>query len=265
MNLVGLMLVRNSEWCIGLTLRAALLWCESVVVLLHNCTDRTEEIVFQVVDETDVDKGSYKGGRLVKRRVVVLRESLEDWQEMRLRQTMLQIGRQFGGTHFALIDDDELLTANLIPDIRRHVGALSRGQVLFLPWLQLSPGSVAGVMASGIWGNQHASVAFRDDPAFHWAARDGYDHHHRNPMGLPFDPYTPISREQGGLFHLQFTSTRRLLAKQFFYQLIEMKRWPGRRSALTVSAAYSATVAEAESAIVKPYCLDWWAPTRIQG
>lgn len=263
MNLIGLMLVRNSDWCIGLTLRAALLWCDSVVVLMHNCTDGTAEILMQVIGETDEDRGELfdlPGSRLIQRRVIIRSDHSPDWQEMRLRQTMLEIGRGMGGTHFALVDDDELLTANLLPDIRRQVAVLLRGQVLFLPWLQVSPGPVAGVMTSGIWGNQNASVAFRDDPAFHWAAQDGYDHHHRNPMGLPFDPYSPFERRDGGLFHLQFASRRRLLAKQFLYQLIEMKRWPLRRSAAVVAAEYSRTVTEADSAAVAAYPLDWWAP-----
>lgn len=36
--------VRNEAWCLGLTLRAVLMWCDEVIVLLHCCTDATEAI-----------------------------------------------------------------------------------------------------------------------------------------------------------------------------------------------------------------------------
>jgi uncharacterized metal-binding protein YceD (DUF177 family) len=55
MKLVGLMLCRNSDWVIGLSLRAALMWCDAVVVLMHNCSDDTEEIVVLKRSETEIN------------------------------------------------------------------------------------------------------------------------------------------------------------------------------------------------------------------
>ena len=52
MKLVGMMACRNDSWVIGLSLRVALMWCDEVVVLLHACTDRSEDIVREVNKET---------------------------------------------------------------------------------------------------------------------------------------------------------------------------------------------------------------------
>src|ERR1017187_4630392 len=109
MNLVGLIVTRNSDWILGFSLRAALLWCDQVVVMMHNCTDDTGRIAAEVERESDG-------------RVVCLVDQSAEWEERRLRQIMLEAARELlHATHIALIDDDEVLTADLLPRIRRMV------------------------------------------------------------------------------------------------------------------------------------------------
>jgi hypothetical protein len=43
MKLIGLMPVRGEDWILGLSARAALMWCDELVILLHSCTDRINE------------------------------------------------------------------------------------------------------------------------------------------------------------------------------------------------------------------------------
>ena len=116
------------------------------------------------------------------------------------------------------------------------------------------------VMGSGIWANQNVSFGFLDAPERHWVALGGYDYHHRDPFGFSFSRYAPLSDRSGGVMHFQFTNRRRLLAKQFLYQLSEMKRWPGRKSASEVAAYYSRTVLEADSAVGVSDSVEWWEP-----
>lgn len=127
MKLTGLLLTRNSDWIIGLSLRSMLLFCDSVVVLMHNCTDRTAEIVREIAVESDP-------------RVFILIDGEAKWDEMRLRQKMLDHVRLDGATHLWLQDDDEVLTANLLPSIRDHVERTPTGTILQLPWLCLRDG-----------------------------------------------------------------------------------------------------------------------------
>jgi hypothetical protein len=116
-------------------------------------------------------------------------------------------------------------------------------------------------MKSGIWANQMASTAFQDNPEYYWAAKDGYDLHHRQPYGkTELTWHCPIGDRSAGLMHLQFASRRRLLSKQFLYQLVEQKRWPGRRSVSEVREYYARTVRESDLAILGPVLGAWWVP-----
>jgi hypothetical protein len=236
MKIVGLMLCRNSDWVIGLTLRAALQWCDEVAMILHSCSDGTLEIVEALTKE-------FPG------RIWAQERSCLEWYEMQYRQDMLLIARSRGASHIALIDDDELLTANLLPKLRDWLEPLPFDSMAMLPWLCTTNG-LESVITSGMWASQNASVCFRDLPKFHWAARDGYDFHQRNPLGGGFAVSNLVEGRNAGLIHLQFASMKRLKAKQYLYQLTEMKRW-GR-----VRHDYSRTVVEA-AASVRPVPDSW--------
>jgi glycosyltransferase involved in cell wall biosynthesis len=108
MKLVALMPVRNEDWVLGLSARVALMWCDHLVILDHASTDRTQEILRDLCAEHP--------GRLT-----CLRNSEGLWDEMAHRQTMLEAARAENATHIAIVDADEILTANLVPGVRLTV------------------------------------------------------------------------------------------------------------------------------------------------
>lgn len=228
MKIVAIMPVRNEDWCLGFTARALLRWVDHLVILDHASTDTTHRVIDGVEAEN-------------RGRIGIMREDDSTWEEMRHRQRLLESARAIGATHIALVDADELLTANLLPVVRDMFAAIKPGEVIQFPWLCLR--SLDTVHTSGVWGEQHASSGFLDDSVWHWSAegRGGYDHHHRHPMGRAPIPFQPCTSRGAGLLHLQFVSERRLKAKQFWYQLVERLRWP-EFAAADVRAKYSATV-----------------------
>lgn len=217
MRLIGGMLARNEGYIIGMTARAALLWLDELVIFVHASTDNTAEIASQVARE-------HPG------RVTILTDGDPVWREMLFRQRMLDAARVRGATHFATVDADEMMTSNLLPQIKSIIENGPRKSIFEPPWVCLA-GGLDRYYAGGKWYANWVSVSFRDDPQFYWEARNGYDHHHRRPMGLPMDRYNPIrqsyspEQHEGGLMHFQFVNARRLKAKQFWYQLIEKQRW----------------------------------------
>lgn len=241
---------RNSGWVLGLSARAVLQWCDDLLVLNHASTDNTAFIL-------DDLKKEYPG------RVVVIHSSQAEWPEMEHRQMLLQDARCLGATHIVTVDDDEVLTANMVPEIRKIIEEMPTDYTLQLPWLCLR-GNINAVHAGGIWGTAYASVAWKDDPRCHWSSseRGGYQYHHRHPMGRVLIPWmTP--RRMGGLLHLQFLDERRLKAKQYWYQLQERLRWPNLKTPQQVRDYYSPAVYGRAATDPGPVVLaevppEWW-------
>lgn len=245
-KIIAIMPCRNSAWVLGLSARALLMWVDELHILCHACADRT----YAIVCELEIEYG---------KRVVDLRIDSGIWQEMAHRQLLLESARGSGATHIVTIDDDEVLTGNLLPAIRGWVEGVRPGAIMQLPWLQLRD-SINLVITSGMWAQQSASVAFQDDPDWHWAAVAGYDHHHRHPMGKPYVPVSPLApmNRTGGLMHLQMVSERRLKWKQYWYKLTERIRWPVKTPA-QLNAQYDPTVCPYVCMEPDPPNQDGWA------
>ena len=270
MKIVGLMAARNEQWVLGLAARAALMWLDGLVILDHASTDRTCDIAAEVSREHPD-------------RVSILLESDPVWEEMRHRQRMLDQARKMNATHICYIDADEVLTGDLTTEvlgqhnIRHMFRSIPPNSLLQIPWLALR-GSIGQVHTSGPWAlGQNASFGFVDDSRLHWSSekRGGYDFHHRQPMGKPLVPWTPLGGPMGprrsGLMHLQFVSGRRLRAKQALYKITEVLRWPGRepdqiravnqRYNLAVYGGYTADALKLMRATLGAAPFDkWWKP-----
>ena len=259
------MAARNEEWVLGLAARAALMWLDDLVILVHASTDQTKNIAIQIASEHNP-------------RVVVFGDDKPVWEEMRHRQAMLEAARVQEATHICYIDADEVLTGDLLPAIRDIFNNIPPSSILQIPWLALR-GSIGQVHVSGPWAQgQNVSLGFVDDPRLHWSSegRGGYDFHHRHPMGRPLVQWTPFGTSEprwSGLMHLQFVSGRRLRAKQALYKMTEILRWPGRepnqvravneRYNLAVYGAYQPTPgwdARLDATMDGVPAEQWWGP-----
>lgn len=242
MKLVGLMLARNEDWIIGASLRVALEWCDEVVVLDHGSTDHTPDIISDVRRESPG-------------RVTVLRETSDGWSEMRHRQITLEAARGRGATHCAIVDCDEILTANLLPQVRSMVKVLNPCGTLQVGmpcmWRSLTEYRIG----KSIWSNRFdLTLAFADYPTLGWAQTDGYDHHSREPRGSRCQ-YRAYSAS-GGVMHLQFASWRRLTAKHSLYKIFEHVKYP-EKSISEIDRLYSLALDESGLEISAAPA-DWW-------
>lgn len=206
-KLIGLMPVRNEDWCLGLTLRVALMWCDQIVIYMHACTDGSREIIGEVIREHE------------RGRIHCIIDPEPTWKEMNHRQEMLERARQFEPTHIGIIDADEVLSANLLPGIREFVEAVRPGSLLQLPLYYLR-GGLNRYHANGIWGERIVDAVFHDDPRLGWC---GDRFHSRMPGGTPLSTYFPV--RHGGIMHLWGVEERRLQAKCAMYKVAERVRW----------------------------------------
>lgn len=244
MKLLCMMPVRNEDWIIGLSIRAALMWVDELVVLDHASTDRTPEILSELSEET---------GRLT-----ILTDSDPTWKEMAHRQRLLDTARRRGATHCAIVDADEVLTGNLLPTIRNEVSTLRAGGYLqcFLP---ACTGAIDRFREDGsVWSRGFATLAFADREDLCWQTKhDGYDFHHREPYFASCE--RRLKRSAGGLMHLQFVYRRRLIAKHALYKMTEVLRWPGRQPVSYVDELYS-MAPDWEGMVTSQTPPQWWAP-----
>jgi hypothetical protein len=229
MKIIGLLPARNEDWILGLSARALLRWVDELVILDHCSTDKSRVMEWAIALEHPAGK------------VTVICDNDPIWYEMAHRQQMLATAREHGATHIVMIDADEVLSANLVPHIRDIIAEIPDPCVLQLPWITCRD-SIHQQHASGLWAEQYASAAFKDDPRCHWGQRAGYDFHHRAPMGRPEHPFKPVTHVGGGILHLQYSNPRRLLAKQALYKMTEVIRWPGRDSLAEINKRYDYSV-----------------------
>ena len=162
MRLIGLMLARNSEWVINASARAALAWCDALVILDHSSTDDTLGIAQRMRDSWGSE------------RVVVLHETSPEWREMDHRQRTLDAARELGATHVANVDDDEILTGNLLGSISDRAAAIAPGEALQLPWISVWDGLDRYRDDDSHWSRSQVHVVFALTPQTRYrAAGDG--------------------------------------------------------------------------------------------
>lgn len=129
-KIVGLVAARNEEGVIGNCLKALSVYTDAIVVLDDASQDSTLEIVKSLREECKIEKIITKN--------VWVRDERGD------KNALLYAGREVGGTHFILIDADEMFTAECAKNnwLRNKIVALVPGQMLEFPMMNLW-GSIA--------------------------------------------------------------------------------------------------------------------------
>lgn len=244
MNLIALLPCRNESWIVGLSLRAALRWNDAVVVLLHACEDGSDEIVRAIAAE-------------YPNRVHIIVESDPNWAEMSHRQRLLAEARKHGATHISLVDCDEVLTGNMLEQVRPQIEQLEPGTCLEVPmyamWRSLDQYRTDG----RLWaGRCDLALAFADSPELNWQPTNGYEHHHRQPHGsrLGFR----ARNWQAGVMHLQWASWPRLVAKHHAYRVMERLKYP-HKSVHDIERTYSQAPNETGLQLAEATA-EWWGP-----
>lgn len=237
MKLVSLTIARNSDWCIKATITNALRYVDAAVVVLHASTDTTLDIL-----------------RKFDERVTIAKLDDPVWNEMEHRQASLDIGRDIGGTHFVILDDDEILTMPVVDRMREYADCLPQDACLHLPLLccwrsldkyRVDPGSP--------FSRSYKSTMFADGPLVQWSAKGGYQHHHTSPFGTTM--FNWLKHDMGGYLHLQHADWNRLVAKQTWYMCMELCRW-GK-----INANYRGTMDET-GLRTAPVPAAWWGPEK---
>lgn len=240
MKLIALTPVRNDAWSLAASARAVLKWCDALIVCQNGEPDPATTAA--IPDDP---------------RVTRLHHPSPNWDEADIRLEMLEAGRRMGGTHFALVDADEILTGNLVWYIRNMAEELDPGECLRLPWLHLWRSLDRFRDDDSPFGRQAAtSVIFRDDPALTYRhLADGYQIHMRAPRGVEL---VEAKGRDAGLMHMQHITWGRVVAKQAMYRMVEHLRWGGTRSVEEINRRYRPATDET-GLVLADVPREWWA------
>ena len=273
MRLTGLMVVRNESWILGVSLRAALKYCDKVCVIDHSSWDETPRIIHEIQGEHPyrVDYSPW-----IDSKTVMIKSQFDGieypcqqpdpdamWKEMEIRQHSLELGRKFGGDTFAIIDDDEILTGDLLDVVRLWANSLKPGELIDLPMIQ--PWKGFENYRDDNWTHSGiVSLMFKDKPDLTWQAQgDGYQYHNRPPHGI-VNRLTPLKdKRSGGVMHCQWVDWPRLKAKHIWYAYMEKAQWPDRMSDAELLHKYSAALKEEDCQLQK-MPREWLGPYQAE-
>jgi hypothetical protein len=220
-KIVGLVPVRNEEILIANCLRALVPYTDAIVVLDDVSTDKTLAIVESLKEECHVE------------RIIAKKEWIRD--EKADREAMLVAGREIGGTHFIVVDADEIFAAPCANDnwLRNTILQLRPGQILIFPYLHVwgdhlhyrndelcSPGKpfiFDPIFCDDGSCSYYASQAWGPSGTIH-VGRIPANLNHKQQVFVPYDDI------QHGLIHLRFVNLDQARVKVIWYMCLELIR-----------------------------------------
>ena len=211
-KIVGLIPARNEAPFIEQCLRALALYTDAIVYLDDASTDNTLKIVQSLASELNIEQ------------IISKKRWYRD--EPGDRNKLLQAGREIGGTHFIVIDADEMLTANFLQNnfLRKKILELQPGEKICLNWIQLWRSLDYYRFDNSVWTNNYKDFIFCDDTICSYNSE--FIHTSRTPYtGGKIFTYTGYKH---GMLHFQFVNWRNLLIKQAWYRCLERIRQPNK-------------------------------------
>jgi glycosyltransferase involved in cell wall biosynthesis len=218
-KIVALMPVRNEARTIEQILRAIACYSDSMVILDDASDDNTLEILHNLAGELTIEK-------IIEKKTWVRDEKAD-------RQALLDAGRAVGGTHFIVLDADQMFSADCLRNgwLRNRILCLEPGQVLCAPILN-------------IWGSIDK---YRDDPECNpyqkrWmepvvVCDDGFSnysdvaemfgasgaiHIWRFPLSLKGLMYQNITDLDHGVLHFKSINLEDVFFKCIWYMFLEL-------------------------------------------
>jgi hypothetical protein len=244
MKLIALLPFKDEEWILPAYLSSVAPVVDEIVAIDDGSTDRSRALV------------EAAGGYVVDNTAVV--ES--GWAEHSIRETLLRLGRERGGTHFIGLDADEALTTPSRTHLRAALAGLQPGQKLAMQWLTLWKSPTEYRDDESVWKDLFKDFAFADsgggghDYAFLGVARTPGD----NDMAK----WVRLAPERGAVLHYQFVPWHRTQVKQAWYRCSELIRTPER--AYDINQMYSITL-ETPGVHTRRVPDDWLAGIDVSG
>lgn len=236
-KIIGLVAVRNEEIFIKQCLRGLACYTDEIIVLDDASDDNTVAIIKSLIQECNITE-------------IITKDT---WyrDEGKDRNLLLTVGRELGGTHFIMLDADEIFTANCRDDniLREKILALQPGDSLLMHWIQLR---------KSVWqfrckNAELKQFAFCDDGQARYA--DRYLHVKRVPEDMNGNIIDFGNYATYGVLHFKEVNLSNLRIRQAWYQCLERIHRP-QITPQKIANHYSRLMDESD--IVLANCPAYW-------
>ena len=223
MKIIVVMPVKNEEWILENSLKAASLFADHIIVADQNSTDKTPEICKRF------DK-------------VIVIQNPNKFHTSNVRLQLLNAAREFTG-HNAIFsfDADEIPTSHILTnDFKEKLMNLPKGSSISFQWINLWRSLLKYRDDNSVWANSWKHFGFIDDRKSNYTTLNVIsDHTSRVPLA---------TLEKNNKFdfpkvlHFQFVDWERMLAKQRYYRVAELvQRGKGFLTSIKINFKYYPT------------------------
>ncbi|MBC7475218.1 MAG: glycosyltransferase, partial [Candidatus Sericytochromatia bacterium] len=242
-KIVGLVPARNEANNIAQCLKALSLYTDAIVYLDDVSVDNSLEIVESLINECNIEK------------IIKKTEWFKD--EQGDRNKLLQAGREIGGTHFIVIDADEMLTSNFLENnlLRDTLMKLKVGERIRTPWI--TPWRNINQYIALSWSV--LEFAFCDDGKCSYSS--SYNHSPRVPRNL-IGHHIMIGETdiQGdytfGLLHFNIIDWNNLMIRSAWSKCLERTKEP-EKSITEINATYNNEIYNNKNNLILPMKDNW--------
>jgi glycosyltransferase involved in cell wall biosynthesis len=220
-KIIGLVPMRNEAIMIEQCLRGLSMLVDEIIILDDASSDSSVAIVESLASECKVTQ--------------IIRKETWYRDEPGDRNALLYAGRAHGGTHFVVIDADEMFTGNFLDNnyLRTIILNLNPGDILTLNWIQLWRSVDYYRFDDSVWTYNYKPFVFCDEPEAHYSS--DFIHTARIPWNLKGKNYM-ISGYEYGLMHFQFVNYDNVIMKHCWYRCLERIRT--NKSGQEINAIY---------------------------
>lgn len=224
-KIIALLPVKNESWILDTYLKSMSCVADEIILLDDGSTDSSISIA-----------RNYEKVKIFFSRDFVKNPSSTDFSE--LRQCLLNLGRDAGGTHFIWLDADEIFSSNFIPTAREKILKLQPGEKLMLSWVNLWKSTDVYVADNSVWAKSYKDfiVCDKDDIFF----KKRFIHEDRTPGSN--DTAVHLPEESGVVLHFNFVNWEKTQLKQALYRCMEL--CGGEKSVRRINLNYEFTFEE---------------------